>query len=53
MIKIDKTRYLRTKLAHLRDLIWYEEWFWGCEHKDYTNEQVLEWETRANKKRSG
>lgn len=39
-------------IEHYRALIYQEEVLWNCEHKDYTDEEVLEWAKRANKRRT-
>lgn len=52
MVEMSKRKQTTIKrlLEHYRDLIYYEEWFWGCEHKDYTDQEVLEWIIKINKK---
>lgn len=37
-------------LEHYRDFLYYYDWFWKCEHKDYTDQEVLKWVRTINKR---
>lgn len=46
---MNSEKYKARLLQHYRDLIYYEEWFWNCKHRCYTDKEVLVWAVKMNK----